>query len=227
MKTYALKKMASTAAAVLLALAFAGQGFAAAAAFQDLSGTPARDKIAQLQERGVIHGVSETQFMPNAAVTAAQGIQMFVNAFELNIDLLRFVKAPQATDYFANADNGAWYANALIIAANNDLGISPDLDPAKNWTREEFTHQLMLTIEKHSNLPMIKIMPVDIADAADFTNGYDGSIQRALVLHIASLDSAGKFHPAADITRAEAAEMIYNALEYIAAHPAPAGGLQE
>lgn len=227
MKTNGMKKMASTVAAVLLALAFAGQGVAAAAAFQDLSGTPARDKIAQLQQRGVIHGVSDTQFMPNAAVTAAQGIQMFVNAFGLNIDLLRFVKAPQATDYFANANNDAWYANALIIAANNDIGLSPDLDPAKNWTREEFTHQLMLTIEKHSNLPMIKIMPVDIADSADFTNGYDGSIQRALALHIASLDSAGKFHPAAGITRAEAAEMIYNALEYIAAHPAPAGGLQE
>ncbi|MNC16809.1 Endo-1,4-beta-xylanase A precursor [compost metagenome] len=208
-------------------MTFAGQSFAAAEAFQDLSGTPAKDKITLLQQRGVIHGVSNTQFMPNAAITAAQGIQMFVNAFGLNIDLLRFVKAPQATDYFANANNDAWYANALIIAANNDIGLSPDLDPAKNWTREEFTHQLILTIEKHSNLPMIKIMPVNIADSADFTNGYDGSIQRALVLNIASLDSAGKFHPAADITRAEAAEMIYNALEYIAAHPAPAGGLQE
>ncbi|MNW11148.1 hypothetical protein D3C71_2085250 [compost metagenome] len=74
---------------------------------------------------------------------------------------------------------------------------------------------------------MIKIIPVDIADHAEFTDGSDGSIQRALALKIASLDSAGKFHPAAEITRAEAAEMIYNALEYIAAHPAPAGGYSE
>ncbi|WP_379156602.1 S-layer homology domain-containing protein [Paenibacillus sp. sgz5001063] len=226
MKKNILKQI-TLSAAVVLTLTCAGQGFAAAATFQDLSSTTVKDKITELQQRGIIHGVSDTQFMPNATMTAAQGIQLFVNAFDLNIDLLRFIKAPQATDYFANAQNDAWYANALIIAANNDIGLSPDFDPAKNWTREEFTHQLILTIEKHSNLPMIKIMPIDIADQAEFTNGYDGSIQRALALKIASLDSAGKFHPSADITRAEAAAMIYNALEYIAAHPAPAGGLPE
>lgn len=65
-------------------------------------------------------------------------------------------------------------------------------------------------------------MPVDIADSTEFTGGSDGSVQLALVLGIAALDSSGMFHPSADITRAEAAEMIYNALEYIAAHPAPA-----
>jgi hypothetical protein len=222
MKTNTFKRLTLSAAAVLT-LTFAGQSFAAAAIFDDLNATPAKDKIVQLQQQGVIHGVSDTKFLPNAPVTAAQGIQMFVNAFDLNIDLLRFIKAPLATDYFAKANNEAWYANALIIAANNDIGLPPDLDPGKNWSREEFTHQLILTIEKHSNLPMIKIMPVDIADNADFTNGYDGSIQRALALGIARLDSSGKFHPAADITRAEAAEMVYNAMEYIAAHPAPAG----
>jgi hypothetical protein len=222
MKTNTFKRLTLSAAAVLT-LTFAGQSLAAAASFDDLNATPAKDKIVQLQQQGVLHGVSDTKFLPNAPVTAAQGIQMFVNAFDLNIDLLRFFKAPLATDYYVNANNDAWYADALIIAANNDIGLPADLDPGKNWTREEFTHQLILTIEKHSNLPMIKIMPVDITDNAEFTSGYDGSIQRALALGIASLDSSGKFHPAADITRAEAAEMIYNAMEYIAAHPAPAG----
>lgn len=220
-------KWLTLSAAALLALTVAGQSYAAAAAFQDLSGTPARDQIVALQQKGVLHGVSAAQFMPNAPVTTAQGVQMFVNAFGLNLDTIRFIKEPQATDYFVKASNNAWYAKALIIAANNAMDLPPDLDPAKNWTREEFTHWLLLTLEKHSNLPMIKIMPVNIADSAEFTNGYDGSIQRALALQITSLDSAGKFHPAADITRAEAAEMIYNALEYLAAHPAPAGGLPE
>ncbi|CAH1210474.1 hypothetical protein PAECIP111892_03502 [Paenibacillus auburnensis] len=222
MKTTAFKRLALTAASVLT-LAFAGQSFAAAVSFDDISATPVKDKIISLQEQGVIHGVSDTKFLPDAPVTAAQGIQMFVNALDLNIDLLRFFKAPLATDYFPNASNDAWYAEALIIAANNDIGLPSNLDPGKSWTREEFTHQLMLAIQKHSNLPMIKIMPVDIADSTEFTGGSDGSVQLALVLGIAALDSSGKFHPAADITRAEAAEMVYNALEYIAAHPAPAG----
>lgn len=226
MKNRTFRRLTLSAAAVLT-LTFAGQSFAAAVAFEDLAGTPAKDKIVELQQKGIVRGVSDHKFLPDAPVTAAQGIQMFVNALDLNIDLLRFIKAPQATDYFTKASNHAWYADALIIAANNDIGLPADLDPAENWSREEFTHQLILAIEKHSNLPMIKLMPVDIADESDFTAGYDGSIQRALVLGIASLDSAGKFHPAAGVTRAEAAEMIYNALEYIAAHPAPAGGYPE
>lgn len=226
MKNHTFKRFALSAAAVLT-LSFAGQGFAAAASFQDLAGIPAKAKIEALQQKGIIHGVTDSAFLPNAPVTAAQGIQLLVNALDLNMDAVRFIKAPQATDYFAKASNNAWYAEALIIAANNDMGLPEDLDPAAKWTREEFTHQLILAIEKHSNLPMIKIMPVDIADQEEFTSGYDGSVQRALVLKIASLDTEGKFHPAADITRAEAADMIYNALEYIAAHPAPAGGYPE
>lgn len=223
---HTLKKLTVTAT-TLLTLAFAGQSFAASLPFTDLANIPAKDKIVDLQQKGVIHGVSSDKFQPNASITAAQGIQLFVNAFDLNIDLLRFFKAPQATDYYANANNDAWYAEALIIAANNDIGLPADLDPGKIWSREEFTHQLILTIEKHSNLPMIKIIPVDIADVSEFTNGYDGSIQRALVLGIAHLDTAGNFNPTDNITRADAAEMIYNALKYIEAHPAPAGGYPE
>lgn len=226
MRNQRFKRLTLTAAAALM-LTFAGQSFAASVSFQDLAGIPAKAKIEALQQKGIIHGVTDSKFLPNAPVTAAQGVQLLVNALDLNIDMIRFIKAPQATDYFTNASDTAWYAEALIIAANNSMGLPADLNPAANWTREEFTHQLILAIEKHSNLPMIKIIPVDIADQADFKAGYDGSVQRALVLGIASLDAAGKFHPAADITRAEAAELIYNALEYIAAHPAPAAGYPE
>lgn len=220
-------KKLTVSATALLTLAFAGQSFAASLPFADLASIPAKDKIVDLQQKGVIHGVGGDKFLPNASITAAQGIQMFVNAFDLNIDLLRFFKAPQATDYYANAKNDAWYAEALIIAANNDIGLPADLDPGKNWSREEFTHQLIQAIEKRSNLPMIKIMPVDITDVSEFTNGYDGSIQLALAIGIAHLDTAGDFNPTDDITRADAAEMIYNAMEYIEAHPAPAGGYPE
>lgn len=209
----------------LLTLSFAGQSFAASSPFSDLGNTSVKNKIVILQEKGVLNGVGGGQFLPNSAMTAAQGIQLMVNALDLNIDLLRFIKEPKATDYYANANNDAWYADALIIAANNGLDFPADLKPDQAWSREVFTHELILAIEQHSNLPMIKIMPVEIADVAEFTNGYDGSIQRALVLGIAKLDAKGNFHPADNITRAEAAEMTYNALEYIKAHPAPAEGL--
>lgn len=215
-------KLMTLAATAVLSLSIAGQSFAATSSFTDLMNVTAKEKITALQEKGLVHGVSSDRFNPNATLTAAQGIQLIVNALDLNIDLIRFIKEPQATDYFAKADNAAWYADALIIAANNNIGLPNDLDPNKTWTREEFTHQLILAIELHSNLPMIKIIPVEIGDQAELTVDFDGSVQRALVLKIAELDAEGNFNPKDEITRAEAAVLIYNALEYIEAHPAPA-----
>jgi hypothetical protein len=214
-------KMITLSAVTVLTITFAGQSFAAINPFSDLTNVTAKDKILSLQEQGLVHGISNDLFAPNVTITAAQGVQLIVNALNLNLDLVRFVKEPKATDYYKNANNDAWYANALIIASANGIELPADLDPNKKWTREEFTHQLISTIETHSNLPQIKLAPVEINDNADLTIGYDGSIQRALAYNVVKLDAKGNFHPKAEISRADAAEQIYNALEYIKAHPAP------
>ncbi|MGO4544602.1 S-layer homology domain-containing protein [Paenibacillus sp. 2TAB23] len=214
-------KLVTLAATAVLTLSIAGQSFAANTSFSDIANVIAKDKITSLQNKGLVKGVSADRFFPDATLTAAQGIQLIVNALELNIDTLRFIKEPHATDYFPKANDDAWYADALIIAANNDIGLPTDLDPSKTWTKEEFTHQLILAIEKHSNLPMIKIIPMEFNDQAELSVSYDGSVQRALVLKIAELDAEGNFNPTDEITRADAAVLIFNALAYIDAHPAP------
>jgi len=205
----------------LLTLSFVQQGFAATAPFTDLIHVAAKDKILALQQQGLLRGVDEHRFMPDAAITAAQGIQLIVSALELNLDGVRFIKPPKATDFFAKADNDAWYANVLIVAANNGFDLPADLEPDQIWTNEEFIHQLILAMERHSNLPMIKIIPLEFADMDQLTPSYQGSIQRALVLGIAKLDAEKNLHPREAITREEAAEVIYNALEYIKSHPGP------
>ncbi|CAM3279829.1 S-layer-like y domain-containing protein [Paenibacillus lupini] len=214
-------KLVTLAATAVLTLSIAGQSFAATTTFTDIANVSAKDKIISLQDKGLVQGVSKERYFPDATLTAAQGIQLIVNALDLNIDTLRFLKEPHATDYFPKADDAAWYANALIIAANNDIGLPNDLDPNLTWTKEEFTHQLILAIEKHSNLPMIKIIPMEFNDQDELTVSYEGSVQRALVLKIAELDQAGNFNPTDEITRADAAVLIYNALAYIDEHQAP------
>lgn len=214
-------KMITLSTVTALMLSFAGQSYAAITPFSDLTHIAAKDKIIALQEQGLVQGISASLFAPNDTITAAQGIQLIVKAVNLNLDLVRFLVEPKATDYFKNADNDAWYANALITASVNGVVLPTDLDPNKKWTREEFTHQLISTIEAHSNLPQIKLVPAQINDNTDLTIDYEGSIQRALAYHVVQLDEQGNFHPKAEISRAEAAVQIYNALEYIKAHPAP------
>ena len=214
-------KLFSLAATTVLILTFAGSGLAAVNPFTDLANVPAKEKILALQEKGFVKGVGNDLFAPEASITAAQSIQLIVNSFDINNDLIRFIKAPKATDYFIRANNNAWYADALIIASVNGLDLPADLDPRQTWTRETFTYQLIQAMESHFNLPMIKLVPAVVADQDQLTPSFDGAVQRALVYGVVKLDAEGKFNPQAKITRAEAAEEVYNALEYLKAHPAP------
>ena len=68
---------------------------------------------------------------------------------------------------------------------------------------------------------MINIKPVDITDEQELTPEYQGAVQRSLVLKINTLDADGNFNPKETITRAEAAVMMYNAIEYMESFHAP------
>ncbi|MFD0697675.1 S-layer homology domain-containing protein [Paenibacillus sp. GCM10027628] len=212
------KKLLSFSAVAVLSLSLAGHSFAATTAFTDLDRVAAKDKIISLQSQGFVSGVSSDLFQPNAALTTGQGIQMIVKALGLNIDNIKFAKAPQATDYFAKAKNDAWYSQSLIIAANNGLNLPADLDPDQAWTKEVFTKELIFAMEKHNIFHLMKLPPIEIKDQDEITIDDLGPVQLAVYKGITSLDSDGKFHPQAEITRAQAAEMIYNTLKYV--HPA-------
>ena len=211
-------RIVSLSTATVLMLTLVGQTFAATNPFTDLTNVDSKEKILILQQKGYVKGVGNNLFAPDTTITAAQGIQFIVNALELNLDHVRFIKEPKATDYFKNADNDAWYAYTLIVATVNGLELPTDLNPNEKWTREEFTHRLIQAIETHEELPKIKLVPVMVVDQDQLTIEYDGSIQRALAYGIAKLDAEGKFNPKGEITRAEVADQIYNALEYIKAH---------
>lgn|GEM_PF-1195898 len=213
------KHFLSLSAAAVLSLALAGQSLAATAAFTDLDQVAAKDKIISLQSQGLVSGVTSDLFQPHATLTASQGIQLIVKALGLNLDAIRFVKAPQASDYFAKAKNDAWYAQSFIIAANNGLNLPADLDPDQKWTKATFTKELLLALDGHNIMHMMKLPPIDIKDKADISIDDLGAIQASIYKGITTLDADGNFHPQAEITRAQAAEMIFNALKYV--HPTP------
>ncbi|ULO07665.1 S-layer homology domain-containing protein [Paenibacillus sp. 19GGS1-52] len=214
-------KIMTITAAAALTLSFAGQQFASAATFKDLNNVQDKEKIIALQNSGLIKGISTYLFGPHIAISEAEGVQMIVNAVGLNLDLVRFIKEPKASDYFANASDSAWYSQALIIAAVNGLDLPTDLKPNQKLTREEFTHQLIHAIEISGQLPMVKPVVVEFKDQGQVKVDYSGSIQRALNYGVVKLDTNGKFNPKQEITRAEAAVEISNALAYLKAHSAP------
>ncbi|MGG6309972.1 S-layer homology domain-containing protein [Paenibacillus macerans] len=215
------RNLALLSAAALLSLSLAGETFAAAGSFKDVSQSAAKDSISALQAKGIVRGVSADSFLPDHLLTTGQGIQLIVNVLGLEQDQKSGTDASAASELFANVQDDAWYAQALVIAQNSGFDLAADLNPDKPMTREEFTHQLILAMEKHGDLPMINIVPVEFADDDQLTVSYQGTVQRALVLGIAKLDDSNEFHPGDQITRAEAAVLAHNAVEYLAAHPGP------
>lgn len=194
----------------VLILSMTSQCFAASNPFTDINNIPSKDKIIALYNDGVIKGIGNGLFNPDGTITAAQGVQMIVNAFDISLAKFLFIKAPLATDWFKKADDKAWYADALIRAGANDIGLPADLDPNAKWTKEDFTYYLVTAMEAHYNMPMINMMYIETADESDMTIEYQGAIQRSMKYNITALDQEKKFYPKKQLTRADAAEMIYN-----------------
>ncbi|WP_145151993.1 S-layer homology domain-containing protein [Paenibacillus xylanexedens] len=210
-----------TAGALLTLSLSAGPIHAAQTQFTDIQGIAGADKIESLHQDGFIKGVSDSLFKPELELNTAQGIQLIADGLNLNLDTIRFIKMPVPSDYFSAVKDGVWYSDAFIRAQFNGIQMSQDIDPSKGLTREQYTLFLMQGIEAKGGLPMIKIQPVDIADEQELTPEYQGAIQRSLVLKINELDADGNFHPKQTITRAEAAVMMYNAIEYLESFHAP------
>ena len=199
----------------ILSFSLGGQIFAAGNTFKDIDNINGKEKIISLKNQGLIKGVSESQFLPSSKVTTAQGIQFISGGLQLSLAAIDFNKAPVASGLFTKVKDKAWYAEAFINAYYNRVELPKDIDPTKTMTKEEFTNYLVQGVEGIGNLPMINIVPVDIADDAALNPSYQGSIQRSLKYKINSLDANGKFNPKSEITRAEAAIMLYNALEFL------------
>ncbi|MEX2414817.1 MAG: S-layer homology domain-containing protein [Paenibacillaceae bacterium] len=188
-------------------------------AFQDINNNPDKAKIESLKDRGIINGFN-SKFNPDAQMTYAEGFQLIVKALNLNIDHIRFIKMPLASDYFSYVSDDAWYANAFLMAQFH-LEPPADVQPNQVMTREVFAHYLFKGMMTKGEFAFIQIYML-INDEDLVTPEYMNAIQKLLISKVAQLDADNNFRPNVAITRGEAAVMIYNALDFLSkAEPIP------
>jgi hypothetical protein len=186
----------------------------AAAAFSDLAGEPAEGKILALHKAGIINGMDDQTFAPKEKITFAQGIHLIVKGLNLNIDNMRFIKEPKASDYFTHVPDDVWYAQSFIIAHLNGVPLAKDVNPNGLITREEFVHYLISALRTKGDFPVIERY-VLIQDEADIRKDFMDSIQFALNTNILSLDENRNFKPKSETTRSDAAGMVYDARQLL------------
>ncbi|MDF1617385.1 BsuPI-related putative proteinase inhibitor [Petrocella sp. FN5] len=189
-----------------------------ATVFEDVDGLKEKEAIMYLYNKGYVNGVGEGLYAPSATITTAQAIQLMVNFMELNLEDIRFIKAPLATDYFKNANNNAWYSNAFMVTGVKNPVFPSEVLPNQPMTTEAFIHYLVKTMELQYDLPMIKVLPQSIKDGSSIQPSYEGTIQRALYYGILRLDDQGNIYPKDLMTRARAAVLVKNVMDYKEAH---------
>ncbi len=200
-----MKKTVKACAALVMAGSFA---FAASAsAFSDISNED-NAKIAQsLQQMGVMKGIGQDLFAPSVDLTNAQAVQLIVNAFGLEAD--------PGVDYIPvpSFNNDAWYAPAYEAALHNGIKTVTKTDSVSaKMTREQFASLLLEGINTTGQYPTTK-MYIFFDDEKEFTGDHLGAIQTLGNMRIIS--PGGEFRPQDPITRMEAAELVYNAIEFI------------
>jgi len=200
--------LATTAAALCFSVA------GAAYAFNDVNNDPEQTAIEQLQHRGVINGVGHDQFAPKSTLTVGNAVALIVKGLDLNIDNIRFIKEPKASDYYAHVQDDAWYAQAFIIASHNGLDIQKDINPNDAATREQFTHWLFNALETKGDYAWLEMYML-IHDEDQVNPEYMTSIQHMLIGKIATVDENNDFRPNQPVTRSEAAGMLYRTMEYV------------
>lgn len=163
-------------------------------AFKDVKNDVNEQKIAELKKLGILSGDNNDRFNPQDKLTYAQGVSLIVKGLDINIDHIRFIKAPKATDYFPNLKDDAWYADAFIIASINGLEIPQAVKANDVMTREQFAHHLFKAMMTKGDYAFIEIFML-LDDEADVNKDYMDSIQKLIISKVITLDDTNKFLP--------------------------------
>jgi len=183
-------------------------------AFNDVKNDTNEQKITELKKLGILSGINEDKFHPQGKLTYAEGVSLIVKGLGLNIDNIRFIKAPETTDYFPNIKNDAWYSNAFIIASLNGLEIPKNIKANDVITREQFAHALFKAIMTKGDFAFTEIF-MQLEDEADVNKEYMNSIQKLIITKVVTLDKTNQFHPKKAITRSDAAGWLYDAIQFV------------
>lgn len=157
---------------------------------------------------------SNGKYESRGNLSYASGVSLIVKSLDLNIDHIRFVKEPLATDYFPNLKNKEWYSQAFIIAALHGLDIPKNVKATDIMTRQQFAHHLFKAIDAKGDFAFIKLYQ-QFNDEGDVKKEYMDSIQKLLVSDIVDLDKKNNFNPKKNIKRSDAAAWVYDAIEFV------------
>jgi len=164
---------------------------------------------------GMTIGGSAYAKSKSTGITAGEAVSQIVKGLGLNIDNIRFIKEPKASDYYTKVKDDSAYAGDFIIAQYNGLDVPKNVDPQAKVTREQFAKWLYGALSHKGEFSWIELY-VNVADAKAVSSGHMDGIQKLLIAKIATLDGKQRFHPKNPVSRTEASALIARTVKFIA-----------
>jgi len=182
--------------------------------FADIAGHWARGDIMALADKGIIDGVTATEFKPEEKITRAQFAKLLTAALK--------IKAEQNTGIsFQDVPAGAWYRDYVTAAVKAGLimGYSDDIfAPDDNITREQMAVIISRALKMKSTADLSHSVTEQIIDKfkdkGDISPWAGNEIYLAVSCGIVSGVSEDTFAPQVTATRAETAAMILRLLRW-------------
>ncbi|MMZ64667.1 Endoglucanase precursor [compost metagenome] len=166
----------------------------------------------KLAARLLVEGVSADRFEPDRQVTRAEFTAMLVRALGLEGS-----QSQGGTPVFADVKAGSWYAEALALAGQAGLiqGTGEaNFHPDRAITRQEMAAMLVRAYAKAAGSGAISIAPASLFSDLDGSPAWARSAaDQAGGLGLMKGRGQGQFHPSANGTRAESAQMLLNLIE--------------
>ena len=159
-------------------------------------------------ENKLMNGVSETEFAPNATLTRAMLVTvLYRNAGE---------PAVNKSIPFEDVDMGAWYANAVLWAKQNNIvnGITEnEFAPDSNITREQIA-AIMFRYAQYNGMEAVTLEEnLHFTDADEISEYAVSAMNWAVGTGLINGKSATTLNPKDNATRAEIAAILQRFIE--------------
>lgn len=161
----------------------------------------AETAVYSLAEKGIINGRTEEAFCPAENVTRAE----FTKLISLTFDL----PDCEADTAFTDVERGAWYEEYIksAVCANIIFGYNNSFKPDDFISRQDAAVIIFRAMKKEITEKKI------FADAGMISEYASDAVGALGGLGILKGKDSGAFMPLDNLTRAEAAQLIYNVLE--------------
>lgn len=173
----------------------------------------ATEAINELVKCGAISGVDQNHFEPDKSVTKEQFAKMLLGTLEIAL--------PEATNQsiqYTDIDANRWSYPYILAASEffyNDISGSNTFNPEENYTREKCAYAISMALGyggKSSNL-----LDANVLDAFSDSNNITAALKPTVAMTVERGIIKGDnntIRPKGEVTRAEAAVLLYRAKQY-------------